>query len=53
MQGKIAKRDKLDPSYIEQLKDFNAKRKFKGGAIAVQAATSALSAALNKAREKK
>lgn len=53
IKGKIAKRDKLDPSYIEQLKDFNAKRKFKGGAIAVQAATSALSAALNKAREKK
>lgn len=37
VKGKVAKRDKMDQEYFDQLKVFNARRKFKGGALAVQA----------------
>ena len=40
----------MDEQYFAKLKEFNAKRKFKGGMIAVQAITSTL---LSKGREKK
>ncbi|KAL9986398.1 hypothetical protein ACROYT_G000541 [Oculina patagonica] len=40
VQGKGAKRDKMDQQFIDNLKVFNARRKFKGGMIAVTALTS-------------
>jgi len=48
VQGKGAKRDKMDQDFFDNLKVFNARRKFKGGMIAVQAVTSTLNRAFQK-----
>lgn len=39
LQGKGAKRDKKDKKFFDKLHEFNARRKFKGGMIAVTAST--------------
>ncbi|XP_020631890.1 calcium/calmodulin-dependent protein kinase type IV-like [Orbicella faveolata] len=39
VQGKGAKRDKKDKKFFDKLHEFNARRKFKGGMIAVTAST--------------
>lgn len=39
VEGKGAKRDKKDQTYFDKLHEFNARRKFKGGMIAVTAST--------------
>lgn len=41
VQGKGAKRDKMDQTFFDKLNEFNARRKLKGGMIGVMALTSA------------
>lgn len=43
LQGKGAKRDNKDPEYFNCLNKFNARRKFKGGMLAIQAIQSGFS----------
>lgn len=41
VQGKAAKRDKMDQKFFDKLNEFNARRKLKGGMIGIMALTSA------------
>ena len=49
LQGRATKKDNMDQKFFDNLKVFNARRKFKGGMIAVTALTSTF----YKAKEKK
>lgn len=40
VQGHAAKKDKMDKKYFDKLKEFNARRKLKGGMLAITALTS-------------